>query len=67
MPRFHTHCPSGATTRQTSFFYLVVNDFGIKYSSKSDADHLLKSLRDDYDITEDWTGEKYLGLTYKWD
>ena len=28
---------------------------------------MLKSLREDYVITEDWTGEKYLGLTLKWD
>ena len=48
-------------------FSLVVDDFGIKYTRKADADHMLKSLREDYDITEDWTGEKYLGLTLKWD
>ena len=48
-------------------FYLVLDDFGIKYTRKADADHLLKSLREDYEITEDWTGEKYLGLTLKWD
>ena len=47
-------------------FPLVVNDFGIKYTRKADADHLLKSLREYYKITEDWTGEKYLGLTLKW-
>ena len=48
-------------------FSLVVNDFVIKYTRKADADHLLKSLWEDYEITEDWTGEKYLGLTLKWD
>ena len=45
---------------------LVVDDFGIKYTQKEDANHLLKYLREDYAITEDWTGEKYLGLTLKW-
>ena len=48
-------------------FFLVVDDFGIKYTRKADANHLTKSLREDYEITEDWTGEKYLGLTLKWD
>ena len=48
-------------------FSLVVNKFGIKYTREAGDDHLLKSLREDYDITEDWTEEKYLGLTLKWD
>ena len=48
-------------------FYLVVDNFGIKYTLKEDADHLLKSLREDYSITEDWKGEKYVGLIQKWD
>ena len=48
-------------------FSLIVDNFGIKYTRKADADHLLKSLREDYKITEDWTREKYLGLTLKWD
>ena len=47
-------------------FSLVVDDFGIKNTRKADTDHLLKSLREDYEITEDWKGEKYLGLTLKW-
>ena len=48
-------------------FSLVVNNVGIKYTGKEDKDHLIKSLRKDYEITEDWIGEKYLGLTLKWD
>ena len=32
-------------------FYLVVDNVGIKYTQKKD--HLLKSLRDNYDFTED--------------
>ena len=48
-------------------FSLVVNGFGIKYTRKEDANHLLKSLQEDYATTEDWTGDKYLGLTLKWD
>ena len=48
-------------------FSLIVNDFGIKYICKEDADHLIKAFREDYEITEECTGEKYLGLTLKRD
>ena len=48
-------------------FSIVVDNFGIKYTRKADDNHLLKSLWENYEITEDWTGEKYLGLTLKWD
>ena len=34
-------------------FSLVVDDFGIKYTRKEDANHLLKDLREDYKITDD--------------
>ena len=47
-------------------FYLFVEDFGIKYTRKADAYHLLKSLQEDYEIIEEWTVDKYLGLTLKW-
>ena len=48
-------------------FSLVVKNFGIKYTRKSDADHLLKYFWGDYDITKERTGEKYLGLTLNLD
>jgi hypothetical protein len=44
-------------------FTLVVDDFGIIFTDKVDADHLLDTLRQLYTITKDWTGSKYLGLT----
>ena len=44
---------------------LVVDNFEIKYKQKADADHLLKSLRENYNITKDWTEKKYFGLTLK--
>jgi hypothetical protein len=43
-------------------FSLVVDDFGIKYVGKQHAQHLFTSLRENYKITEDWTGELYLGI-----
>lgn len=44
-------------------FVLVVDDFGIKFRSPTDAQHLLGTLRKLYTITEDWSGTKYVGLT----
>jgi hypothetical protein len=34
-------------------FTLVVDDFGVKYDNKSDVDHLIKSLKTNYALTED--------------
>ena len=47
-------------------FTLVVDDFGVKYVNKQDVDHLLRVLKEDYEIFEDWTGAKYVGLTLTW-
>jgi hypothetical protein len=46
---------------------LVVDDFGIKYTNKADADHLFAALRKHYVVSEDWTGNRYCGLTLDWD
>ena len=42
-------------TRSTTL-YLCVDDFGIKYSSKQDAQHLLDAIGANYKYTCDWTG-----------
>jgi hypothetical protein len=52
-------------TRPTTFT-LAVDDFGIKYFCKADADHLFSALHDRYALTKDWTGTSYLGLTLDW-
>ena len=52
-------------TRKT-IFALCVDDFGIKYHSKEDAQHLIDALSTHYDITIDWTGRTYCGLTLDW-
>ena len=43
-------------------FILVVEDFGVKYVGKEHADHLIRCIKENYDITEDWEGQRYLGL-----
>ena len=46
---------------------MVVDDFGVKYVGRENAEHLGSALRDLYKATEDWEGKLYLGITLKWD
>jgi hypothetical protein len=48
-------------------FSLVVDDFGVKYVGKENAEHLLNTIRKYYKCSSDWEGERYCGLTIKWD
>ena len=48
-------------------FTLVVDDFGVKYINKADAEHLIAVLKQDYECDTDWEGTRYLGLTLDWD
>jgi hypothetical protein len=52
--------------KRRTTFTLAVDDFGIKYFHKADADHLFSALHDKYELTKDWTGTSYLGLTLNW-
>jgi hypothetical protein len=48
-------------------FTLVVDDFGVKYTNKANVDHLIKCLKENYDLTQDWDGDLYCGIKLKWD
>ncbi len=48
-------------------FTLVVDDFGVKYESKDDVDHLIASIKSTYKLTKDWTGNLYCGISLNWD
>jgi hypothetical protein len=48
-------------------FTLVVNDFGVKYVNKADAEHLLNTIQKYYKCSSDWDTKQYCGLTFKWD
>ena len=48
-------------------FTLVVDDFGIKFEGDEHANHLKKTLERWYDITVDWKGQKYVGISLEWD
>ena len=44
-------------------FALCVDDFGVKYISKINTNHLINALQQNNNITTDWTGSIYCGLT----
>jgi hypothetical protein len=48
-------------------FTLVVDDFGVRYTQKEDALHLLATLEGRYIAKADWDGNRYCGLTLEWD
>jgi len=48
-------------------FSLVVDDFGVKYLGKENAQHLLDTVQKYYKCSCDWKGERYCRLTIKWD
>ena len=52
-----------ALTSQKISFALFVDDFGVKYTDKDDAQHLLTCLEKLYKCTTDWEGKLYLGMT----
>jgi hypothetical protein len=42
---------------------LVVDDFGVKYVGKEYALHLKHILKEHYQLTCDWDGHRYIGIT----
>jgi hypothetical protein len=46
---------------------LVVDDFGVKYKGCEHAEHSLNVLKLEYDLKEDWSGSKYVGLDIMFD
>eukprot|EP00957_Ditylum_brightwellii_P177264 13503691-Ditylum_brightwellii.AAC.1 len=47
-------------------FCLVVDDFGIKYTTKNDLEHLITALQEIYRIKIDMTGELLCDITLQW-
>ena len=43
-----------------------MDDFKVKYFNKDDAELHLESLKNYYEISTDWEGHNYLGLTIYW-
>ena len=53
-------------TRPTQFV-LIVDDFGIKYFSKEDLDHLVNSLKKYYEVKVDPEGRELVKIELDWD
>ena len=58
---FTTGLWDNKTRRKT--FCLCVDDFGVKYLNRYDADYLLEYLKKNLEISIDWEGRNYFGLT----
>ena len=49
------------------YFTLVVDDFGVKYVGRENAEHLMRTIRKTgYELTEYWAGALYCGITLDW-
>jgi hypothetical protein len=44
-----------------------MDKFCIKYIGKEQVMHLIKTLKELYEVEEDWEGWRYLGITLDWD
>ena len=60
-PSLFTH-----TSRDLDFT-VTVDDFAINFKLEADYQHLVHTLESKYVITQDLTGEKYLGISFQWD
>jgi hypothetical protein len=65
-PTQHTHGLWKHDTRPVSFS-LVVDDFGVKYVGREHAEHLMTCIKKSYDISSNWEGSAYCGLTLECD
>jgi hypothetical protein len=54
-------------TNTNLVFSLVIDEFGVKFTNKRDADHLMSTLQQLYRVSTDWDGQRYCGLTLEWD
>jgi hypothetical protein len=44
-----------------------VEDFGVKYVGREHAEHLMACIKNNYEISSNWKGSAYCGLTLEWD
>jgi hypothetical protein len=65
-PMQHTHGLWKHHTRPISFS-LVVDDFGVNNVGREHAEHLMECIKKNYNISSDWNGSAYCGLTLEWD
>jgi hypothetical protein len=49
------------------WYSLIMDNVDVKYGGKENAEHLGNVLLCSYELTIDWGGTDYLGMTLKWD
>ena len=47
-------------------FFLCINEFGVKYYNICNAQHFINTLQRFYNLSIDWMGSHYCGLTLNW-
>jgi hypothetical protein len=47
-------------------FSLVVDNLGVKYVGKEHAEHLVTTLKKNYEVTTDWEGKTFCGMHFMW-
>jgi hypothetical protein len=47
-------------------FTQAVEDFGVKYVNQDNITHLIQSIKQHYEVTEDWSGDLYCGINLNW-
>ena len=45
----------------------MVDDFGVKYNNKKDAEHPMSVFKEHCDIIEGWKGKRYIEMHMRWD
>ena len=48
-------------------FTLCVDDLGVKYVRQEHDQYLMNTLKQEWKISQDWEGKRYLGLDLDWD
>ena len=48
-------------------FTLVMDNFGIKYTHQEDIEHLIKCIKEKYELIMDWDGDLYCSIHLTWD
>ena len=45
----------------------MVDDFGVEHVGEKHAQHLIQTLQTHYNVAENWSGNKFLGIDLQWD
>ena len=48
-------------------FTLVVDNFGVKYVREEHGIHLKNTIEENYTVTTEWDGRRYIGIMLDWD